>query len=220
MAADRHAGGRHGRGRDGLGRREGHRLSPAPDGRQAPSPRPPGGRGLVVNEAVLDDRQQTRSARNVTEPPWNNRAVRAAATGRCLGSQPAAEYAAPAGAEDLWGLPPACIARAEFDPNRDEDIDDALRLLQADGSVELHQWPGTFHGSPAIQSAEVSQRRLAERGAALRRGGLARRGRRGRRSPTPGAWGCRGCGTSPARPAPVGRSARRPRCHGPAWNAS
>ncbi|MFF9453472.1 alpha/beta hydrolase [Streptomyces flaveolus] len=123
-------------------------------------------------------------------------------------------------AEDLSGLPSACIACAEFDPNREEDIDDALRLLQAGVSVELHQWPGTFHGSPAIRSAEVPRRRLAERGAALRRGGLAQRGRRGRRSPTPGAWGCRGCGTSPARPAPVGRSARRPRCHGPAWNAS
>ncbi|MET7698570.1 alpha/beta hydrolase fold domain-containing protein [Streptomyces sp. NPDC005485] len=61
------------------------------------------------------------------------------------------------------------IATAEFDPNRDEGIDYALRLLQAGVSVELHQWPGTFHGSLAIQSAEVSQRQLAELGAVLRR---------------------------------------------------
>ncbi|MER7192934.1 alpha/beta hydrolase [Streptomyces flaveolus] len=124
----------------------------------------------VINEAILDDRQQTWSARNFTDTPWNNRAVRAAALGHYLGSQPATEYAAPARAEDLSGLPPAYIACAEFDPNRDEDIDYALRLLQAGVSVELHQWPGTFHGSLAIQSAEVSQRQLAEMGAALRRG--------------------------------------------------
>ncbi|WP_425297753.1 alpha/beta hydrolase fold domain-containing protein, partial [Nocardia asiatica] len=45
---------------------------------------------------------------------------------------------------------------AEFCPNRDEDIDYALRLLRAGVPVELHQWPGTFHGSQAIQSAQVS----------------------------------------------------------------
>ncbi len=44
-----------------------------------------------------------------------------------------------------------------------------LRLLQAGVSVELHQWAGTFHGSQAVLSAEVSQRQLAELGAALRR---------------------------------------------------
>ncbi|MEU9116448.1 alpha/beta hydrolase [Streptomyces sp. NPDC048483] len=123
----------------------------------------------VLNEALLDDRQQTWSARNFTDTPWNNRAVRAAALGYYLGSQPATAYAAPARAEDLSGLPPAYIASAEFDPNRDEAIDYALRLLQAGVSVELHQWPGTFHGSLAIQSADVSQRQLAELGAVLRR---------------------------------------------------
>ncbi|MGP3637723.1 hypothetical protein ACTU45_31035 [Streptomyces sp. 24-1644] len=36
-------------------------------------------------------------------------------------------------------------------------------------AVELHQWPGTFHRSQAVPSAEVSQRQIAELGAALRR---------------------------------------------------
>ena len=36
-------------------------------------------------------------------------------------------------------------------------------------AVELHQWPGTFHGSQAILSAEISQRQNAELAAALRR---------------------------------------------------
>ncbi len=75
----------------------------------------------------------------------------------------------PRGPPTCPGLPPAYIATAELCPNRDEDIEYALRLLQAGVSVELHQWAGTFHGSQAILSAEVSQRQIAELGAALRR---------------------------------------------------
>lgn len=86
-----------------------------------------------------------------------------------LGSASASPYAAPARAADLSSLPPAHIATAEFDPNRDEGIDYGLRLLQAGVSVELHQWLGTFHGSQAILSAEVSLRQIAELCATLRR---------------------------------------------------
>ncbi|GAA3161002.1 hypothetical protein GCM10020001_101570 [Nonomuraea salmonea] len=35
--------------------------------------------------------------------------------------------------------------------------------------MELHQWAGTFHGSQALLSAEVSQRQLGEAAAVLRR---------------------------------------------------
>ncbi|WP_414938180.1 alpha/beta hydrolase [Amycolatopsis sp. cmx-11-51] len=123
----------------------------------------------VLNEPALDDRQETWSARNFTDTPWANRDRVAAWWGHYLGAAPATGYAAPARAADLTGLPPAYIASAEFCPNRDEDIAYALRLLRAGVSVELHQWPGTFHGSLAIQSAEVSQRQFAEVGAVLRR---------------------------------------------------
>ncbi|BBC29309.1 Esterase [Streptomyces graminofaciens] len=123
----------------------------------------------LLNEASLDDRQDTWSQRNFTDTPWNNRDIVAASWRHYLGSAPATPYAAPARAADLSGLPAAYIATAEFDPNRDEDLAYAVRLLQAGVSVELHQWPGTFHGSLAIQSAEVSQRQIAELTAALRR---------------------------------------------------
>ncbi|MFJ3725842.1 alpha/beta hydrolase [Streptomyces sp. NPDC090045] len=123
----------------------------------------------LLNQAGLDDRQETWSARNFTDTPWFNRDQVAAAWRHYLGSRPATPYAAPARAADLSGLPPAYIAAAEFDPNRDEDIDYARRLLQAGVSVELHQWPGTFHGSQAIVSAEISQRQNAELAGALRR---------------------------------------------------
>ncbi|MEV0381122.1 alpha/beta hydrolase [Nonomuraea sp. NPDC050643] len=123
----------------------------------------------LLNQPGLDDRLETWSARNFTDTPWMNRDKALHLWGHYLGSATATPYAAPARAGDLAGLPPAYLATAEFCPNRDEDIDYALRLLQAGVSVELHQWAGTFHGSQAILSAEVSQRQIAELGAALRR---------------------------------------------------
>lgn len=123
----------------------------------------------LLNEAALDDRQETWSQRNFTDTPWATRDNIAESWRHYLGSQPATQYAAPARSDDLSGLPPAYVATAEFDPNRDEGIDYAQRLLYAGVSVELHQCPGTFHGSQAILSAEVSQRQLAELTGALRR---------------------------------------------------
>ena len=123
----------------------------------------------LLSQPELDDRQETWSARNFTGTPFMTRAKVAASWRHYLGSAPVSPHAAPARADDLSGLPPAYIASAEFDPNRDEAIGYAQRLLQAGVSVELHQWPGTFHGSQAILSAGVSQRQIAELSAALRR---------------------------------------------------
>ena len=58
----------------------------------------------------------------------------------------------------------------ELDPLRDEGIEYALRLLQAGVSVELHSFPGTFHGSTLVATAAVSERGAAEALTALRRG--------------------------------------------------
>jgi acetyl esterase/lipase len=123
----------------------------------------------LLNQPELDDRQETWSAVNFTDSPFMTRNKVTASWRHYLGSAPASPYAAPARAENLSGLPSAYITSAEFDPNRDEAIDYACRLLQAGVSVELHQWPGTFHGSQAILSAEVSQRQIAELAAVLRR---------------------------------------------------
>ncbi|MBN6038150.1 alpha/beta hydrolase [Amycolatopsis sp. 195334CR] len=123
----------------------------------------------LLNQPGLDDRQQSWSARTFTDTPWVNRAKVSSMWGHYLSGRTATQYAAPARATDLSGLPPAYVASAEFCPNRDENIEYALRLLQAGVSVELHQWPGTFHGSQAIITADVSQRQIAELGGVLRR---------------------------------------------------
>jgi acetyl esterase/lipase len=129
----------------------------------------------LLSQPQLDDRQATWSAQHFTDTPFMTRDKAAASWRHYLGSASASQYAAPARAADLVGLPPALIATAEFDPNRDDAITYAQRLLQAGVSVELHQWPGTFHGSMAVLSAEVSQRQIAELGGALRRAMTVRR---------------------------------------------
>lgn len=123
----------------------------------------------LLNQPGLDDRQETWSQRNFTDTPWMNRDKVTASWRHYLGSQPATPYAAPARATDLSGLPPAYVSAAELCPNRDENLEYAQRLLQAGVSVELHQWAGTFHGSQALLSADVSQRQIAELAAVLRR---------------------------------------------------
>jgi acetyl esterase/lipase len=123
----------------------------------------------LLNQPGLDDRQQTWSARNFTETPWMNRDKVSAIWEHYLGGATATPYAAAARATDLSGLPAAYIATAEFCPNRDEGLAYAMALMAADVPVEAHQWSGTFHGSQAILSAEVSQRQIAELADVLRR---------------------------------------------------
>jgi acetyl esterase/lipase len=121
----------------------------------------------------LDDRLATASMRTfVDSPVWNRPlAVQSwqAYLGPLYGSADVPAHAAPARAEDLAGLPPAYISTAENDPLRDEGITYGLRLLQAGVSVELHQFPGTFHGSALVTSAAVSRRAQGEATAVLRR---------------------------------------------------
>lgn len=79
-------------------------------------------------------------------------------------------YASPAVADDLSGLPPAYINVGEFDMFLDEDIAYAQALMRAGVAVDLHVYPGAFHGSSGfVVDAPVSVRWRADEAAALRR---------------------------------------------------
>ena len=120
----------------------------------------------------LDDRLDTPSMRAFIDTPLWNRPNAVISWRYYLGDadREVSAYAAPARAENLAGLPPAYVSTMEFDPLRDEGIQYALRLLEAGVSVELHQFPGTFHGSHLIASAGVSKRIIEEMMRALHQG--------------------------------------------------
>ena len=126
----------------------------------------------MLNAPVLDDRLETSSMNEFTTTPvWDQQSARISWR-HYLGDDrdTIPHYAAPARAEDLSGLPPAYIATSQFDPLRDEGILYGLRLLQAGVAAELHNFPGAYHGSEAVATAAISQRRLSEIAWALRQG--------------------------------------------------
>lgn len=90
-----------------------------------------------------------------------------------LGQEPGGEgvspYAAAARAERLEGLPPAYIATGSLDLFLEEDLAYAQRLLRAGVPVELHVYPGAFHGFQWAAEAEVSQTAARDSRAALAR---------------------------------------------------
>jgi acetyl esterase len=121
---------------------------------------------------VLDDRLETQSMRTFLDTPEWNRPSAELSWRYYLGADGSASvssYAAPARADDLRNLPPAYVSTMEFDPLRDEGILYALALLDAGVPVELHSFPGTFHGSSTVKEAAVSKRMHVEQVRVLRR---------------------------------------------------
>ena len=119
----------------------------------------------------LDDRLDTPSMLRFQDTPLWNRPNAVWSWRHYLGEGHEGEvsqYAAPARAKELAGLPPAYVSTMEFDPLRDEGIRYAARMLEAGVSVELHSYAGTFHGSALATTAEPSVRNAREVATILR----------------------------------------------------
>ncbi|GAA4550258.1 alpha/beta hydrolase [Pseudonocardia xishanensis] len=117
----------------------------------------------------VDDRLDTPSMALTDVPFWTPEAFATAwryYIGHLEGDVPG--YAVPLRAEDLSGLPAAYISVMHLDPLRDGGLAYAQALLQAGVTVELHLFPGTFHGSVFADQTAVSQRELDEELAVLR----------------------------------------------------
>jgi acetyl esterase/lipase len=119
----------------------------------------------------LDDRLTTESMQAYTDTPLWHRPNAVISWRAYLGDggDSVSPYAAPARATDLAGLPPAYVSVAQSDPLRDEGIEYARRMAQADVPVELHLFAGTFHGSSLVAGAWVSRRQSDEMTVVLRR---------------------------------------------------
>lgn len=78
-------------------------------------------------------------------------------------------YASPLQAENLYGLPPAMIITAEFDPVRDEGERYAARLKDAGVSVVSIRYPGQMHLFMNMAGAiDQGKRALADASTGLR----------------------------------------------------
>lgn len=119
---------------------------------------------------MIDDRNETASSHEISDVGIWDRSANIEAWEWYLGGNDADEYAAPARAQDLSGLPPTFIDVGTVDMFRDEDIAFANRLMQAGVPTELHINPGSYHASEIFApEAQLSQRVWAMRLDALRR---------------------------------------------------
>ncbi|MDX2931781.1 alpha/beta hydrolase [Streptomyces ipomoeae] len=118
--------------------------------------------GQMLQCPMLDDRNDTPSAHQMAGLGiWDRKANETGWTallGERRGGPGVSEYAAPARAEDLSGLPPAFLDVGSAETFRDEVVGYASRLWQAGGVAELHVWPGGFHGFDGLApQARLSQ---------------------------------------------------------------
>lgn len=118
---------------------------------------------------MLDDRHETASSRQVLNLGIWDREGSIECWSHYLGAAKPDQYAAPARAMDLSGLPQLFIDVGGQDLFRDEAVDFARRALDAGVPVELHVYPGAYHASEFIApEAKLSRRILNARFAAMR----------------------------------------------------
>ncbi len=111
---------------------------------------------------MLDDRTAVRPRTN----PWtgefawtqeDNAFGWSALLGEAIGRPDVSPYAAAARAEDLSGLPPTYLSAAALDLLIEEELDYVQRLARAGVPLEMHVYPGAYHGFvPTCPDARVS----------------------------------------------------------------
>lgn len=114
---------------------------------------------------ALDDRHGSPSSSEITDSRVWNGCCSKIAWAVYLKDFPADVpiCAAPARAKDLSGLAAAFISVEECDLLRDEGIQYAQRLMQAQVQTELHVYPGAFHGSMfLVPEADVSKAHIRD----------------------------------------------------------
>jgi acetyl esterase/lipase len=130
--------------------------------------------GQVLVSPMLDDRNDTVSARQIDGIGVWDRTSNAtgwtALLGAGRGGEEVADAAAPGRAADLAGLPPAFLSVGSAEVFRDETVTYASRIWAAGGVAELHVWPGGFHGFENFApAARISTDAAAARDAWLQR---------------------------------------------------
>lgn len=109
---------------------------------------------------MLDDRQQSWSSRLEGLAVWSkgsNSFGWRSYLGDRYGTDDVPAYAAPARANDLSALPPAFVSVGGADGFLAEDVEYAMRLMQAGVPTELHVYPGAPHGYMMQIDAPVAQ---------------------------------------------------------------
>jgi acetyl esterase/lipase len=118
--------------------------------------------GQLLMCPMLDDRNDSASlwqmdGRDVWDRSWNGFGWDAL-LGSVRGGPDVPQYAAPARAADLSGLPPAFIDLGSAESLRDEGLAYANRIWQAGGEAELHVWAGGCHVFDAlVPDARISR---------------------------------------------------------------
>jgi acetyl esterase/lipase len=112
---------------------------------------------------VLDARQQTDSMKRFIDTPiWNARQNKKMWNLYCKETSNHA-YSSPAQTPSFLGLPKAYIEANEFDCLRDEAIEYARQLQQADIEVVLNQTKATVHGFELNWKSEYTQQIIKQR---------------------------------------------------------
>ena len=125
---------------------------------------------------MIDDRNETPMSHQILDPRLWNRTANLIGWDSYLEGRagapdiPIYASASRATVEQLAGLPPTYINVGDLDLFVDEDVEYARRLRLAGVPVELHVYPGAFHGSNnSVSRSELSRRWKADERAALHR---------------------------------------------------